>query len=374
MRTELSSLDLLFLLSELRFLVGGRIEKIYQKNKNIRIEVHLAEKGTFEIYYEPGKIFISEYKRKSEEVPESFCLFLRKHLSGQRIVNVRQKNFDRIIEFETEKNALIFEVFSKGNVILCDKSYKVLMPLEIQLWKDRQILPKKQYQYPPSVLNPFKIDKYNLKKMFLASEKEIVRFLATDLSFSGLYAEEICARAEIDKTKPCRNLNENEISKIHDVIQNLFKQFGPQIVLENEKPVDVVPFDMKIYEGKKFQRFTTFTHALDEFFTEREIVAKEIKEEKKFDEQVQKLERIAEEQKKAIEKWKRIEKDSREKAEAIYDNYELVQNIILSIEKAKKKGLSWKEIKEKISSEDTPETRAIKEIREDEGIIVIQIQ
>lgn len=373
MRRELSSLDLIFLLGELRFLTGGLIQKVYQDKKSLRLEIYIPEKGGFELYFEPGKIFVTDFKRKSLEYPESFCMFLRKHVQGQRIVEIRQPDFERIIEIETEKNILIFELFSKGNIILCDKMRIIMMPLEVQLWKDRQIIPKKPYQYPPSISNPFKISEYELKKMLMVSKKSIVTFLAVDLSLSGIYAEEVCSRANIEKNKVSDKLNEKEMHAIHESIQNLLKNFGPQIVLDEKKPIDAVPFDMKIYEGKEIQRVTTFNHALDEFFTEKEIITKEIKEEKVAEKEVQKFQRIVGEQKEALEKWKLKEKNSRERAEAINKNFELVERILAIIQKARDQGMSWDEIRERIEKEDSPETRAIKEIREDEGIIVLEL-
>ena len=107
MRQEMSSLDLMFLKNELKNLVGGRIQKAYQKDKEIRLEIFLPGKGTFELYFAPGRLFISEYKRVAGEA-ESFAMNLRKNISGQKIADVRQPGFERIIELETESNILIF--------------------------------------------------------------------------------------------------------------------------------------------------------------------------------------------------------------------------------------------------------------------------
>ncbi len=372
MRTEMSSLDLLFLQNELKFLVGGKIEKIYQSAKSLRIEIFLSGKGTFELYFEPGKLFITEYKRKAPEQPPSFCMLLRKHLEGQNIIDIRQRGFERIIEIETEKNILILELFSKGNVILCDKAFNIIMPLEIQLWKDREVLPKKPYKYPPSAANPFALDLYNFKKILASSDKSTVAFLATNLSLSGVYAEEVCARAGVDKNKKCRDIG-SEAQKIFDAVQSLLKEFKPQLILENEKPADFAPFDLKIYEGKQKKLSQTFTHVLDEYFTEREVEKTEAKAEKSKSEELQKFERIRNEQKEAVKRLKKRDEESRKKAEAIYNNFELIGNILSAIDKAKKSGISWEKIKQHIAEEDTPETQAIKEIREGDAVIVLRI-
>ncbi|MBR9682299.1 MAG: hypothetical protein GOV02_01365, partial [Candidatus Aenigmarchaeota archaeon] len=249
MRQELTSLDLTFLVKELKNLVEGRIQKIYQKEKLLRVEVYQSEKGVSELVFDPNKLFISEYKRKAPLSPDAFAMFLRKRIVGQRIRKVHQHHFERIIEVETDEFILIYESFSKGNVILCDKNYLIQMPLEVQLWKDRQLLPKKPYIYPPETTDPYSLPKDQFKSLLQSNNKEIVKFLAIDMSFSGLYAEEICARAGIDKHKITSMLNDNEILNVFETMHSLLKNFAPRIIFDGDEKIDVVPFDMMIYEG-----------------------------------------------------------------------------------------------------------------------------
>ena len=56
----MSSLDLKILLNDLKFLVDGRIDKVYQDGKIRRLEVFLSGKGTFE--------FVPHYEQ-SADVP-----------------------------------------------------------------------------------------------------------------------------------------------------------------------------------------------------------------------------------------------------------------------------------------------------------------
>jgi predicted ribosome quality control (RQC) complex YloA/Tae2 family protein len=268
---------------ELKQLIDGRIQKIYQKEKLLRLEVYQSGKGVSELVFEPNKLFISEYKRKAPLTPDGFAMFLRKRIAGQRIRDIRQHNFERIIEVETDDYILIYEVFSKGNVILCNKDYIIQMPLEVQLWKDRQILPKRPYLYPPEARNPYSLTKEQFKVEMMKINKEIVKFLATDMSLSGLYAEEICARAGVDKHKVTSMLNDNEVLNIFETMHTLTKNFEPHMIFDGEEKVDVVPFDMKTYENKKKEGFESFTKALDEFFTEKSQIIEKSEQEKKME-------------------------------------------------------------------------------------------
>lgn len=371
---DMASLDVLFAVNELRALIGGQVQKIYQDGKAIRLMIFVPEKGSFELYFEPGKIFITEYKRKAPEIPAPFCMALRKHLLGQRITDIRQHGFDRIVELEFERSILIFELFSKGNVILCDRAYTIILPLEVQIWRDRQILPKRAYQYPPEIANPFELAQADLKKLLSASDKDIVRFLAVDLGLSGLYAEEVCARALIDKTKLCKELSNSELLALYEAIHSLRKQFAPQLVFDDSKIIDVVPFDMKIYAGRRVRHIPTFMHALDEVYTHKETLEAELEKKRLAETRVKKLERILEKQKADVRKWRALEEESRLKAEAIYRNFELVQRIISGLRKAREAGLSWQQIKDKIATEETAEARAITEIKEAKGTVIVELE
>ena len=360
---EMSSLDLMFFLNELKFLVGGRIQKVFQKGKKMRFEIFLPGTGVFELFFKPGKLFITEYKRKFEE-PGNFAMLLRKHLTNQIIKDIRQKDFDRIIEIETENYILIFEVFSKGNVVLCYKDYKILMPLDNQIWKGREILAGRKYLYPPAVADPFKLSFDDFKR--LLNDKETVKFIASDLSFSGLYAEEICIRAGIFKERPANLLTEDEIKNVYDAIQSMKNEFGPQMIIEDGKVIDAVPFDMKYYEGRETERTTTFTHALDDFYSKIEEERQGEEAGVKTEKAMKKLENMADEQKRTIERFEIEEKSSREQAEALFANLEKVNSIISEMESLKKQGMKWAEIKEQMKDK-------VKEINERKGKIILDL-
>lgn len=348
MRKEMSSLDLFFLQKELQAVCKGVIRKIHQEKKRLQVEIFVSGKGELSLFFEPGKIFLTEYKRKFPE-PSAFCMFLRKHLAGQKILDIRQHDFERIIELETEGNILIFELFSRGNIILCDKSLKILMPLEAQKWSEREIAKNQQYKYPPEVKNPFSVSVKDLKTLFASEEKSVASFLATNLNLSGLYAEEVCTRADVDKKKKTRELDEDEILRIYEAIHSLVKTFDPQTIYENNEILDFAPFAMKIYEGKKAEK-AGLTHIVDDFFS---------KEKKKPERGAKELEKIKEKQMEAIENLKKGEAEYRKKAEALYAHSEEIKKITSLLESYKREKLSWEDIKKKLEGVEIEEAKSL---------------
>ncbi|MCK4496715.1 MAG: NFACT family protein [Candidatus Aenigmarchaeota archaeon] len=372
-KTEITSLDLKFLVKELREnLTGGMFRKIYQyggKTKQFLFEIFVPAKGAFWLYADGKKIFLTKRKKAIPQEPPSFCMFLRKHLMGKKILDVKQHDFDRIVEVSTAESILIFELLSPGNVILCDTSYEVIMPLQVQRWRDREIRPKSPYKYPPKPSNPFELDLDSLKRSLARVEKKTIAYLAKNLGFGSVYASEICSRARIDEGKLTNDLNFNDILKLHEVIAGIGDE-KPESRIYDET---VSPFPLEIFKERESKPFGSFSEALDEFFSGQEIEIAKEKVKEVVEEKKEKVERIVERQEEALEKWERIEKDSRDSAERIYNNYSTVEGVLNGIRKAKDSGLSWDEIKQRIKSEGTPEAEAIKEIRENDGVVILDL-
>jgi predicted ribosome quality control (RQC) complex YloA/Tae2 family protein len=372
-KKEITSLDLRFLIPELKAaLIDARFRKIYQYGragtKQLLFEVYKPGVGENWVYVNSSKIFLTKYKKAVPQEPPNFCMFLRKHLMGKRIINIKQYEFDRIVELITNDNVLIFELIHPGNVILCDSSYKIIMPLEIQHWKDRDIKPKIPYRYPPHRINPFELDFDGFRKLLSESDKKIIVLLAVNLGFGSVYASEICLRANINENRIASDIRLEEMLRLHKTIESLDKiKMNPCIYNEIASPF---PLNGLKSEPKQVQ---TFSEALDEFFSEQKIEA--VKEERMeiIKEEKERIKRILTQQTESIRKWERIEKESRENAEAIYNYYSIVEGILSGIKKARDMDIPWNEIKEKIKTEGSPEAEVIKEIREGDAVVVVEL-
>lgn len=374
-KTEITSLDLRFLVRELqKTLISGVFRKIYQYgkagSKQLFFEIFVSGAGAQWLYMDAGKLFLTERKKAVPVEPPNFCMFLRKHLLGQKISNIRQHKFDRIVEIETKDNILILELFSQGNVILCDPSRTIIMPLEIQKWRDREVRSKTPYKYPPTGTDPFGLGADGFARLLPGqADKKIVAFLATTLGFGALYANEICLRASVDKDKACESMGGEEAARIYAVIEQLDSAKPSPVIYENA----VAPFHLQVYKGKQEKPTKTFSAALDEFFSEQEIRAVMEEKVQAVEAVTQKTERVLERQEESVERWEKLAKESKEIADAIYSNYSLVEGVLSGINKAKDMDMPWEEIKQKITSEDTPEADAIKEIREGDKTVVIAL-
>lgn len=339
METQLSALDLYYLIKESQKLVGGKIDKIYHPQKNeLLIQFHVPNLGKNILkVLTPITIHLTSYKSEQKS-PSGFCTYLRKKLNNARLRKIQQLEFERIVKlnFETKetKFSLIIELFSKGNILLVENNV-ILSATEYHIWKDRAIKPKEQYNYPKKQYNFLTLTEQQLKTLLKESDKEsMVKALAIELGLGGLYAEEACHTAKIDKNnKPKETTN---TKKLFDALQDLKnKKIDPHMTKNK-----IIPFRLEHIECKKIES-KTYNEAID-------IQAEQKTEtEKPKNKELEKIERIIDQQKSKIKELEIKETDSRKKADLIYTNYKLVSEILKQIKEARKK-LSLNEMKEKL--------------------------
>jgi predicted ribosome quality control (RQC) complex YloA/Tae2 family protein len=372
MRTELTSLDIYFLLKEFRSLIDSRIDKIYQNENNFVISLHST--GRAKAYLNimlPNFVFISESKEDYEE-SGNFALSMRKHLSNTRIKKIVQKEFERIIEFEIETKEsvlkLIIELFRPGNLILCDENYKIIMASEYKSFGSRLIRPGNIYAYPKKEYNLLELKEKQFVELIEKSEKNsIVIALAVELGLGGMYAEELCSMAKIDKK--ATKIDKKEAVKLFASIEELKnKKISAHVYAEGSQILDITPFELLRYKDMKSEKKESFNEALAQYL--EKALKDNTKKEKlsKYDTEKRKLESIIAKQENQIRGLEEASAENQKKGEMIYEKYSFFGNIISELKKAREKH-SFKEIKEKIKG-----SKTIKEIDEKEHKITVDVE
>jgi len=246
---SMSAVDVKACVVELKDLIGGRVEKIYHYPPN-EIRLKLYAKGRRDLTIEAGKrIHLTVFPKESPRIPSPFAMLLRKHLEKAKIVDIRQHDFDRVVvlEFERfgERRFLIAELFAKGNIVLLDEDFKVVLDLK-HVFKSRET-----YRFPESRITPFDLSLEILKEL-CRERKEIVKLLAVKCGLGGLFAEEVCLRSGVEKTKIGESLDEDEFERVYTAIRDVFDpvercEFKPHVVLRENDYIDVLPIELEIY-------------------------------------------------------------------------------------------------------------------------------
>ncbi|MDR2874194.1 MAG: NFACT family protein [Methanobrevibacter sp.] len=393
----MSNVDIFAITQELNeFLESTRVDKSFQPTKDtILMRFHKKGFGRVDLVFQIGvRAHKTEYPLNNPTIPPSFPMILRKKVKGAHVLSVKQHNFDRVIKIEFQKEqkyTLIIELFAKGNIILLDEEYNIIMPLKRELWSDRDISSKKTYKFPQSTgINPIELTLNQLKEIFKSSEADLIRTLAKS-GLGRIYSEEIVLRTSLNKNMKATDLNYEEIVIIYDKMNELFTplknlKFTPNIILkkdmgdnsndENNEKLEVFPIELKFYEEYEKQYFKSFNEAADEFYSEK--VRNDIQniEESVWDKKVNKFASRLEKQEKTLEEFDKTTELSKKKGEILYSNYTAIENLINVINNAKRKGYSFKEIGKilKKSKKDGVQEAQIFESITIEGLITLDIE
>jgi predicted ribosome quality control (RQC) complex YloA/Tae2 family protein len=328
MKKEMTSFDIMAMSAELQKLIGSFIDKIYQPEANrLHFRFNLPH-GKENLMIDVGKWIYLDPTAEPSGKALSYGMFLRKYLMNGRVLQIQQHRFDRIIEIVVDRRGefhLILEMFGKGNVILV-KDGMILQPLHSKSWSGRELRAHKEYLYPPERVDAPRLGKEEILSVISSSERDIVRALAVDLNLGGIYAEELCQRADVDKKAPAKDLDRGALETLVSGLQTLLEEMSqpiPRTIFENDVPADVVPIRLKRYEDFKQEDRETFSEALLEYIKGRPTKVK--------DERIAKLERRKAQQEEAMQKHRVKARESHEIAEFLYTHYELIERAIKTI-------------------------------------------
>jgi len=351
---QLSSFDIKACVKELKELEGGKVEKVYHHPPDeIRIRIYAGKK--VDLVIEAGRrIHLTRFPKQAPRIPSAFAMLLRKHLEGARLKKIEQHDFDRVVVIEFERSGeikkLVAELFSKGNILLLNNENRVVMPLK------HTVKVGEVYSFPE-------------RKEKKDDGREVVRVLAMS-GLGGLYAEEVCLRAGIDKKKKYPELNEEERKKIDEEIVRLMNfSPRPQIIIENGDYIDVVPMDLLYYSKYEKKYFESFNEALDDYFSKKLAEIDEIESMKS--EELEKLRKRLQIQEESLKRFEEEAERYRRIGDAIYENYSMVEKIIEAFRLAREKK-SWDEIKE-IVSRDERLKKVVRDVRPEKNTIVVRM-
>ena len=151
--------------SELQQLIGSRIDKVYEPNKNDIILGFYLNGVNYALNIctnaQNYRLHLTTHTKPNPKNALNFCMLLRKYLIGLRIKNIISVNLERVITIEFEgfddiddiiTKKLIIELMGRHcNVILVDENNMIIDSLR-HISSDneltREIVPHVKYAYP----------------------------------------------------------------------------------------------------------------------------------------------------------------------------------------------------------------------------------
>ena len=265
---------------------GGKIDKIYQPARDEVVLYIRGPAGNVRLLLSasPGhpRAHLTERNRENPEQPPMFCMLLRKHLQGARILELNQPPLERILDFNLEtldelgdrvERRLVLEAMGRSaNLLLLDGEGRIVdctRRVDGDLARgQRQLLPGLFYRQPPTVdkLNPFTLEPEELRLVLDNPLGKAWDKLLLD-SFTGLsplVARELAFRAGDDSEKLAA-----ELEKLGKSVEE--NHFTPYLLVREGKPVDFTFLPVLQYgpETESIPR-ESFSALLDDFFSDRE--------------------------------------------------------------------------------------------------------
>lgn len=244
--------------SELSGLVGARIDKIFQPDKNtILLGFYLAGKNyalTACIEAQNCRLHLTTHSKPNPQVAPNFCMVLRKNLIGLRLKNIITFDLERLVILEFEGfdevddligKKLVIELMGKhSNFILLNESNHIIdCARHIKEEKEnfRDVLPHIHYQFPSCNKKNF-LDCTHFEDFVLLLPDSLTRknlsTLIADIfnGFSRNFVESCLLRLQIQE------ISSTSLRKLYDEFQSFLSSLETnQLYFE----------EMEIQKGKK---------------------------------------------------------------------------------------------------------------------------
>ncbi|WP_394268696.1 NFACT family protein [Anaerococcus nagyae] len=273
-------------------LLGGKIQKITQPSKNdIVLNVYSMGKSyklLLSANNNEARINLTQKKYENPDIPPNFTMVLRKHINQAKIIDIIQKDLDRVVifsissidemGFDTSKK-LIVEIMGKySNIILVDDNYKVIDSIKRvneNMSSIRQILPGVKYEFVDDdkydiTDESFDYDIKKLDQKLSDSTRPDKIFHKTYTGFSPIVGKELIYRAGIDSRINWGLVSESE----KDRLNNLLYELRDEIINGNLKSFTYSD-DKKIKEFHtiklshldfKEKSHSTMSESIEEFY------------------------------------------------------------------------------------------------------------
>ncbi len=278
-------------------LTGGRLQKVAQpepdellltiKNNRQNYRLVLSASPSLPLLY------LTEEPRTSPLTAPNFCMLLRKHLNGAKILAVTQAGLERVVRIDMENlnelgdlvnKSLVIEIMGKhSNIIFLDEKNQIIDSIKhvsMLMSSVREVLPGRQY-FIPNTKNkhdPLLLNTDQWVTEVITQPVSVVNGLCNYFTgFSHTIAHEIAYRSRIDGDAPFQSLTGNQLSCLYNTLKELISQtgsgdFAPEIVSNGKEPVEFAAIPLTMYEGREHRSLTSMSVAVETFFREKEIL------------------------------------------------------------------------------------------------------
>lgn len=279
-------------------LSGARIDKIYQPGRDEVVLALRAPGGNVKLLLSANpnhpRPQLTQLPRENPDAPPMFCMLLRKHLSGGRILSIAQPHLERVVEIRLEaldelgdrvERRLVLEAMGRhSNLILLDGEGRItdcLRRVDGDMSARRQVLPGLFYRLPPAQakLDPTALDRGELERLLAAAPPQAQAdqwLLDAFGGLSPLVCRELACRVGGSTDARLDAMGQEGRRRLLDGLEGLLKdvqenRFTPVMVTIDGRPKDFSFLPLEQYgSAAGLTPFPTFSQLLDQFYEQRE--------------------------------------------------------------------------------------------------------
>lgn len=277
-------------------LVSGRIEKVLQPEADEIVLLVRACNANHKLVISASpsypRIHITNTVKENPPAPPVFCMLLRKHLTGGRILSFEFNDYERIIGIVIEaanelgditEKKLVIEIMGRySNIILLNGENKIIDSIkhvDSDVSSVREVMPARPYVLPPAQdkISPDKLASEDLIEKLSLSNQAVDKFLLENIKgFSPLLCREVCSRAGIAVRTSASSLDNSAKAQLFTVLDEMLQNikegvYSPCVIFEDDdmlKPVDFHCLDIRQYANK--MSLPSISEVLDTFYASRD--------------------------------------------------------------------------------------------------------
>ena len=266
-------------------LEGGRIDKVQQPERDLLLLSVRAKGENLRLLLSAGtgsaRIHVTRASYENPKEAPMFCMLLRKHLVGARILSVRQPDWERMLILDLEahdelginsRKQLIVEMIGRStNVSLVGEDGRIIDCMRRADFAGdalRRMLPGCFYRLPPrqeSKLPFFEIEKERLRELPEDRDTPMDKWLLDRYSgLSPLICRELAHRSAGDwNTLP------QQLEALRETVEAA--DWQPTLLLREGKAQDFSFMSISQYGRETVcEAFPGFSELLDAFYTQRD--------------------------------------------------------------------------------------------------------
>lgn len=294
----LDSICINALAEELQFVVGSKIDKVQQPERDLLI-LSLRDAGKNDrLLISAGvgtaRVHICTESYENPQQPPMFCMLLRKHIVGARISALYQPEFERMLVFELKaydemgvevKKKLVVEMMGRNsNIILVGPEEHIIecmRRVDSDMSSFRQMQPGLFYRMPPKQGRPnyMYTAQDEIENLWHKAPSDALTdkwILDSFFGISPLICREISYRAVGDVSKPKLQLSQDENDKFLNELSALRGRvrdydYTPTMLFRDEQPSDFSFMPIAQYENAmSSENCISFSALLESYFTRRD--------------------------------------------------------------------------------------------------------